>query len=454
MNYGLLDSVERIHDITACYTANEEVEALLDALNWPHRDGLLLDPGCGSGNMIVAALARLEAVTGDIDALCSRLRGIEFHSGAVIEARERVTSKLVSKGWSGNDATAAADRIILHSDFLLDDPVDQAGIILANPPYMRRHRLPEDYRKAFDLATWRHARGDVLHAYLLKMIEALRPGGRIGLISSDRWLMNSGTSQVRKEVGKRLGVHELRRLDSSSAFHRPKTREKDTPPRVHAVSMILAEGGNKLTSDPYRIDPVPEVEGILLGDLVDLRLAPYLGPDGIFMVEEGSGLPPEVLVPCIEPKDICPRTGHIGAIRRWAIVTGDEQPHPAVMRHLNEKMDRMPASARRKVPWHPPERFDRHLPLDRDAILIPRLAQRLRAVRLPAGILPLNHSLVVASGLAPDEIVRMLEDPRVQAQADALALRVENGFRSYTATLARQLVIPYDIIPQSYARAA
>ena len=48
----------------------------------------------------------------------------------------------------------------------------------------------------------------------------------------------------------------------------------------------------------------------------------------------------------------------------------------------------------------------------------------------------------------------MLEHPQVQKQADILAPRVESGYRSYTATLLRQLVIPYEAIPSDISEAA
>ena len=41
----------------------------------------------------------------------------------------------------------------------------------------------------------------------------------------------------------------------------------------------------------------------------------------------------------------------------------------------------------------------------------------------------------------------MLSDPAVQAQADALARRIDNGYRDYTASLLRELVIPRDLLP-------
>lgn len=40
----------------------------------------------------------------------------------------------------------------------------------------------------------------------------------------------------------------------------------------------------------------------------------------------------------------------------------------------------------------------------------------------------------------------MLADPVVQAQAEALAPPIENGYRCYTATLLRQLIIPREYL--------
>lgn len=59
--------------------------------------------------------------------------------------------------------------------------------------------------------------------------------------------------------------------------------------------------------------------------------------------------------------------------------------------------------------------------------------------------MPVNHNLVVASGTDPAEIERVLSDPRVRGQADALALPLESGYRSYTTTLLRSIRVPLDL---------
>lgn len=447
-------AVETIHRGTAIYTARAEIDRLLDETGWPDRGGDLLDPACGDGNMVVAALARLAPAPGDLVA-ASRIHGIEFHEASAETARRRVVELLTELGWEAAQAARAATRMIETRDFLLDRTGSRRwNVILANPPYWRRTNLPAAYRLALDAAAPRGVTGDLLHAYLHRMIEVVADGGIMGLVTSDRWLLNDGASAVRKMVGAAFRVGTVRRLDPASAFHRPKERSRGTPPRVHAVAMTLGTTGRAMTGEPFRIEPLPHVEGVPLGDLVEIRLAPWLGPDGIFTVKGGSGLPEEFLVPCVEPRDIDVSTGTIGEPRRWAIVTGERRPPEPVMAHLERELPRMPPRGRKRIPWQPPERFTGQLPLERESVLVPRISLGLRAVRLPAGMLPTNHSLVVVSGMDAGRIVDILGDERVRRQADALALKVESGYASYTATLLRRLVIPHDLIEEEPERKA
>lgn len=449
-------AIETIHAGTAIYTAQPEIEKLLDRIGWPECGGRLLDPGCGDGNMVIAALTRLD--------LCPkpgcareafRVQGIEFHKDSVHETRRRYRTLLIERGWDSWEAMSTANMAIKERDYLLDPHDGQWDIILSNPPYWRRNRLPEEYRGKFDETVAKHARGDLMHAYLDQMLRNLKDGGRLALVTSDRWLTNSGAAALREKIGERLAVSYVERLDSASAFHRTKDRVKDSPPRVHAVGLVLEPEGRRLSRDPFIIEDLPEVDGVPLTDLVDIRLAPWLGPDGIFIVDRPDAVPGARTVPCVLPKGIDPETGRVTPPTRWAIVTGDDMPVPAVMTHLDSQLHRMPQRGRRKTRWLPPERFDHLLPLGRDAILVPRIAKRMKAITLPRGHLPTNHSLVVISGgMDSDQIRVMLEHPVVQAQADALAARVEDGYRSYTTTLLRQIIIPHEAIPTTVREAA
>ncbi len=444
------EAIDAIHRGTAIYTALPEIEALLDGLGWPERGRRLLDPGAGNGGFLVAALARLDLGIDDVAAAVHRVHGYEFHPGAAASARRSVEDHLAGRGWSRSAAQEAASSIVEIRDFLLGlVPVGVWDVVAANPPYWRYANLPAEYRLDYDDAVPTHAKADLLYAYLDKTADIVAPNGLIGMITADRWLLNSGSGKLRRRIGERWSVRECRELESGSAFYRPKSRTRGTPARVHPVALILqpGEGGRVLGTQPFPIRQAEEVEGVRLGEIADIRLAPWLGPDGIFTVEDPGDLPGHRLVPCVEPEDVDRHTGLFVLGRRWAIRTGREEPEKSVLEHLERTMHRMPRGARRKLPWLPPESFDGKLPLDRDAFVVPRIATGLKAIPLPPGVMPVNHNLVVVSGLGADVLRRMLSDDRVKAQADAVALRVDNGYRSYTATLLRGIRIPHDLLP-------
>ena len=389
--------VQAIHDGTAIYTSQPEIEKLLDQVDWPASGGALLDPGCGNGNMVVTALTRLRPAPGDM-ASVRRIHGIEFHKPSACEARQRCMAILMECGWNPGSAKTVAEEMITCRDYLQNPPRDTWDIVLSNPPYWRRARLPAGYRTAFDACVPKYASADMLHAYLAQITHNVAPGGIMALITSDRWLTNSGAARLREHLGADFRVSYIERLDSKSAFHRPKKRIKDSPPRVHAVSMILGSKGRLLGSEPFVVESLPAVDGVPLPDLVSIRLAPWLGPDGIFLVDAPDRVPGATTVPCVMPKGIDPANDQILEPTRWALVTGDEKPGSEVIKHLESQMARMPERGRRSQLWQPPERFDHHLPLATEGILVPRIAKTLRAVPLPAGMLPINHSLVVVVG--------------------------------------------------------
>lgn len=443
----LTADIDEIHRGTAIYTAAPEIECLLDQLDWPNQGKRLLDPGAGNGGFLVAALARLPLSLNDVETAAHRVRGYEFHAGAAETARQAVQQHLQSRGWSVESSTSAARRIVETKDYLLSPvPVEAFDVIAANPPYWRilQHLPPESrYRCEFENAVPQHVRSDLLYAYLQRSVDIIAKGGKIGLITADRWLLNKGSATLREKIGALYSVSDIRRLDAESCFYRPKSRRRGSPARVHPVSLILTPGtsGRLLSAAPFQIEQMPAVQGRPLAEIADIRLAPWLGPDGIFVVDHPRNIPTEHLVPCIEPTDIDVETGTIRK-HRWAIATSKNEPAPAVIAHIHGQYHRMPTRGRRSPQWLPPESFHGKLPLTEDAVLIPRIAKKLTPIRLPAGTMPINHNLVVVAGIPADKLIAMLSDPLVSQQANILALRLENGYHSYTATLLRELIIP------------
>ncbi len=137
---------------------------------WALREGhgSVLDPACGEGVFLMAALRRHPRGT-------SRVCGIDLDDHVPLPVRSALVSKRLR---------------ILNKDFMRTCPDDIGGrvdVILGNPPFVRHHLLSdrqrEVARKASDADFLGLSRGcDYWVYFLLGSLKFLSCGGRIGMV--------------------------------------------------------------------------------------------------------------------------------------------------------------------------------------------------------------------------------------------------------------------------------
>ncbi|KVP75277.1 hypothetical protein WJ97_12765 [Burkholderia ubonensis] len=458
MELGLLErnalstAIEQLHEATAFYTAEPVVDQLLDMLNWPTGDSRLVDTSCGDGAFLDAALRRLLKAEPHISGsrIAHLVQGWEIHYFAAAEARNRMVRILVEHGHPTSSATAIAEEMVTHGDFLVQGPRTPTwDCVAGNPPFLRYANLPAILRTEYERTLPDYSQGDMLHSFIDRCTLTLRPQGEIALVTSDRWLFTQCAAELRAVVGQRMGLHHIERLDCSSAFYRAKTRRAGQPPRIHPVAVVLREADQcdtALTREPI----YPEADDAnyagyrALSEVANVRLAPWLGKHGLFVVDQSTadaaGIPSSLLVPAVDTDNI--KGGVLSPPTKFAIRTfrGIEPP-PEVMRHLDANMHLLAKTKIRATQrWLPPESFER-MDLSQPCLLIPRIAASLRPVRVPAGILPLDHgiSIVTAGDATLDQLEEALMRPESEAWVRARAPRLENGYFSLTTTLLRSL---------------
>jgi hypothetical protein len=254
-------------------------------------------------------------------------------------------------------------------------------------------------------------------------------------------------------MGSRVGISYLARLDPSTSFYRPKLRVSGSPPRIHPVQIVLrplATGSYPLTGEPISPDEElghkEKVNGPTLSDIATVSLAPWLGPMGIFVV---TGKEAELLrkagadlVDAVDTDDI--EDGTLKAATRFAIRTDPVAPPKSriVDRHLRDRRHLMPPRGQQRPYWLPPESIK--LSIDQPSLLIPRIARQLRAITLPAGVLPLNHNLSIVSAredVSLEELRAILLSTQSQAWIQRHAPRLESGYLSITTKLLRRMPV-------------
>lgn len=444
-------AVDVLHSLTAIYTHESVVDELLDSLTWPQGDERLLDPSVGAGAFICRALERLLLAQPDINdaKLVHVIQGWEIHPFAVSEARAQVARLLQGTGRSQAASHELARSIVHEGDFLLQVPADEVyHAICTNPPYLRMLNVPEPLREDYLRVVPDYAQGDLLHCFLDWCARLLAPGGEISLITSDRWLINEGSSKLRTAMGAKLGVAHVERVDVESAFYRPKMRRKGTPPRVHPVLVVMKhrdEAATELGSKGIHpgAEALGDCSGPTLGSVATVRIAPWLGTPGVFVIdaEMSDRFAPGDLVPAVDTDDI--KAGMLGPVTKFALRTcKDQLPSPSVLNHLDENLHRMCERGRRATRWVPPESFE-SFDLSKEYLLVPRIAKTLRPIRIPAGHLPINHNLSVVSNGSHslDELEEILTSPEAQAWVQAMAPRLEGGYLSITTRFLRGLPV-------------
>ncbi|MDP3674195.1 MAG: Eco57I restriction-modification methylase domain-containing protein, partial [Novosphingobium sp.] len=330
-----------------------------------------------------------------------------------------------------------------------DGPLEAAfDLVLGNPPYLRKVNVPKLLQDLYAQCVPDYAIGDMLHSFLDRAARTLRPGGKIGFVASDRWLSAVAAATLREQLGTRLGIQHLSRLDPRSSFYRPKQRTKGTPPRIHPVAVVLASGGEPLTRAPVFPGSTPERYAHLptLQQIAQVRIAPWLGTPGVFELTaaeaKASGIPDEFLVRAVDTSDL--RSGVLGPPTRFAIRTdANTPPHPSIAAHLQRTLPTMAARGRQKKCWWvPPEVFS-HLDLTCETLVVPRIARGPKTFRLPPNFLAINHNLSIVAGDSAtlNRVERALGGQLAADWISEHAPRLENGYFSITTSLLRNIPI-------------
>src|SRR5574341_2150 len=136
----------------------------------PHADGMIFDPAVGAGAFFRAAKELSEVLGYQIT-----FSGTEVSTSALEEAR--------AQGLRATDLSRVQIK-----DFILDPPAGPFKAIVANPPYIRHHRLPASTKAALRRLSIQHlhrpldARAGMHVYFLIRALTLLEKHGRLAFI--------------------------------------------------------------------------------------------------------------------------------------------------------------------------------------------------------------------------------------------------------------------------------
>jgi len=337
------------------HTRAHVVDLILDLVGYEPKSKLsgmrLLEPSCGTGSFVTAAVARLIASQNgkrlEYSSLRDAILTFDIDENHVRETRERVRALLQSAGLNERDSASLARTWVRHGDFLLQEDLGEFDYIVGNPPYIRIEQIPPviaaEYRARFQSL---FDRADIYVAFIERCMNLLSSSGKLSFICANRWTVNRYGKVLRAMVAERFRVEAYIDLHQASPFEseviaypsifviaRGKSRDvavahlkEGTVDEVRRLRAELSNSGPAEATEaivqiyaqwfegeapwvlgtPAQLAVLRDLEERfpLLEENARVGIGVATGKDSVFLVDRSCDIEPDRLVPLVMRKDI------------------------------------------------------------------------------------------------------------------------------------------------------
>lgn len=227
------------------YTPLPVAMRMLDALPWPEGGGTLLDPSCGGGVFLEAALrkvARQGLPPRQIREVLAGMEGWDIDGKALQEARDHLEALSVELG-------LGAVPVLRHQD-ALDPTPRRFRYVVGNPPYLEAKRMPQGDKDRIRALCPVAATGafDLYAAFLERAHQLLEPGGQVVFLVPNRFLVLHSGQALRRlflsEYGLRIWDLSREQVFPDAAVYPVVVHARHGPPTgLEGLAMDLGRLG-------------------------------------------------------------------------------------------------------------------------------------------------------------------------------------------------------------------
>ncbi|MGS0707712.1 N-6 DNA methylase [Acinetobacter sp. ANC 3781] len=177
------------------YYTSPEVATWLSAWAIQHNQQTILEPSCGDGAFLEAAITRLKELKTKTKEIKNQITGIEFNTTEAKKSAERVNLLLNSSETS----------IVNNSDFFEwweNNKNKKFDVVLGNPPFIRYQSFPEPHRSLAmammkSLGLTPNKLTNIWVPFVVAASALLKPGGRLALVLPAEILQVTYAAQLR-----------------------------------------------------------------------------------------------------------------------------------------------------------------------------------------------------------------------------------------------------------------
>ena len=159
------------------------------------QDNRVLEPSCGDGVFLEAAMDRFINLGSSFQAISHSLKGIEINAEEADRARTRLHEKLGIYN----------SEVVTTSDFFswwIQNPQPAYDVVIGNPPFIRYQSFPEPHRSLameimVKLGLSPNRLTNIWVPFVVAAVASLRTGGRLALVLPAELLQVSYAAQLR-----------------------------------------------------------------------------------------------------------------------------------------------------------------------------------------------------------------------------------------------------------------
>ena len=240
----------------------------------------ILDPACGDGELLVSLIEAIGNLA-RLDDASIAVHGFDTDRNAILQTKVRI------------NGLASSHRIssvkLQREDFLTRELHQSFDCIISNPPYVRTQVLggnaAQQLAKKFGLT----GRVDLYQGFTMAISDALRDGGTMGLLTSNRFLTVKSGQSMRRLLRERFDLKSIVDLGDTRLFEAAVL-----PVVISAVKRTEASSTASNTTEFHRIYQVENPPGNvkfreLLPAIENSKFSGEFQTDaGCFRIERGT----------------------------------------------------------------------------------------------------------------------------------------------------------------------
>ncbi|MGI5220515.1 Eco57I restriction-modification methylase domain-containing protein [Nocardia sp. CA-290969] len=165
----------------------------------------VLDPACGSGELLFAIKA---ALADRLPGVPVELVGYDLDPAGLALARQRAAESGIGAEWRKRDFLADC----------ADMPAESFDVVIANPPYVRTQQLGGEAALALRGQFGLRGRIDLTHPFVAALPRLMAPGAVLGLLCANRFLTTKAGANLRRVLLVDLTPVELYDLGDTKLF--------------------------------------------------------------------------------------------------------------------------------------------------------------------------------------------------------------------------------------------